>query len=275
MPENRLAFVLEGPDNRLELSVFARKVGQFLDLLNNTAKESGEKDVVFNVVNLSHSSPATIECEPMGKDLNQSATVCDAVEKNFRYVKEGKTDSLPHSVLTAMEKIAKFNPKKVVRAEVQIAGTGRKEKAVYKLDEKFAQQLSETRDYEETCINTIDGKLEQINIRNKANKFRIYTSLPTMPHLDCAFPPTLFEKVQTALGSYVSVSGECFYRPDEMMPYKMEVRGIEILPPPEELPSLRDIYGIFPDLTGGKSSEQFVREIRDGWYKGKGRGRGK
>lgn len=269
MPENRLTFVLEGPDNRLELSVFAQKVKHFLDLLNNTAKESGEKDVVFNVVNLSHSSPATIECEPVGKDLDQSATVCDALEKNFKYVAEGKTDSIPNSVLSAMEKIAKFNPKKVVRAEVQVAGARRVGKAVYRLDEKFAQQLSEARDYEQSEISTIDGKLEEANIHSKPGSFRIYTSFPAFPSLKCEFPPVLLERVQKALGSYVSVSGECFYRPGEMVPYKMEVKGMEILPPSEDLPSFEDIYGMAPGLTGGKSSEQFVREIRDEWDKDK------
>ena len=121
--------------------------------------------------------------------------------------------------------------------------------------------------YEQSEISTIDGKLEEIDIHSNPNRFRIYTSLPTMPHLDCTFPPTLLEEVRTALGSYVSVSGECFYRSSDMMPYRMEVRGIEILPPPEELPSFEDIRGMCPGLTGGKSSEQFVREMRDEWDK--------
>jgi len=45
----------------------------------------------------------------------------------------------------------------------------------------------------------------------------------------------------------------------------MEVRGIESLSPTQELPSLRELYGIAPNITGDKSSEQFVREIRDEW----------
>ena len=35
----------------------------------------------------------------------------------------------------------------------------------------------------------------------------------------------------------------------------------------EALPTLSDLYGIAPGATGGKSSEQFVRELRDAWDK--------
>ena len=43
----------------------------------------------------------------------------------------------------------------------------------------------------------------------------------------------------------------------------------EVLPPTEQLPTLSDLFGIAPGATGEKSSEQFVRELRDSWDEGK------
>ena len=107
--------------------------------------------------------------------------------------------------------------------------------------------------------------LKRINIHNNTNTFRIYTSLPAFSSVNCEFPPNLLERVQNSLGFFVSVSGECFYRPEAPFPYKMNVQEMEVLPPTEELPTLSDLYGIAPGATGSKSSEQFVRELRDRW----------
>ena len=51
-----------------------------------------------------------------------------------------------------------------------------------------------------------------------------------------------------------------------------EVRGddedMRVLSPSSEIPSLSELRGIAPEATRGKSSEQFVRELRDSWGKG-------
>ena len=128
-------------------------------------------------------------------------------------------------------------------------------------------ECSEKQRDEQAVINTIDGWLEQINIHNRANTFKIYASLPSVFSVRCKFPQDLLEKVQNSLGTFVSVSGECFYRPDAAFPYKIDVREMDALPPSENLPSLDDLYGIAPDATGDKTTEEFVRESRNAWSK--------
>ena len=61
--------------------------------------------------------------------------------------------------------------------------------------------------------STIDGRLEQINIHNNVNTFRIYASSPASYSVNCGFPPNLLETVQSSPGAFVSVSGECLCRP--------------------------------------------------------------
>ncbi len=267
MNKKRFVFTIEGleQNNRhLELSVFAEKVKQFRDFLKISADESGKNDIAFNVVGLSHSSPATIECEPAGKNMANNVAAFESVRKNLNLVENRQTRNLSHRTLYAMEDLAEFNPQKIARAEIQLISEDDKEECVYKLDEGFREKLNEARSSEEKIVSTIDGKLEKINIHNNANTFTIYTFVSSVV---CKFPKDLLGEVQSALGSFVSVWGECSYRPDAAFPYKISVREMKVLPPGEEVPSLRDLYGIAPDATGGKSSEQFVREMRDEWGK--------
>lgn len=271
MAGRKIALTLEGPsenNGRLELSVFAGKIRHFLDLLKRSAKESSEKTVVFHVVHLSHASPAIIECEPVAEDMTASMVALDFVDRSLACVEEENTQRLSHAVLSALEQLAESKPTTIERTEVRIIGPDAEDERAYSLDDEFRDRLSNARRVEERVVSTIDGRLEQINIHENANTFRIYISLPDFSYVNCEFQQNLFEKVQSSLGAFVSVSGECYYHPDAAFPYKMSVREMEILPPAGELPSLGDLYGIAPGATGDKSSEQFVRELRDKWDKG-------
>ena len=272
MNGNKISFTIEGPDeNRghLELSVFAEKVRHFLDLLNVSVKDRGDESVVFHVVRLSHSSPATIECQPRAEGRESAAAAVHAVGESLRQVEEKKTQNLSHPVLSSMEQLVKFNPTKIVRAELHILGSEVEDKRIYKLDDTFKERLSHARRMEERVISTIDGRLEQINIHNNANTFRIYTALPILSSLNCVFQGNLLERMQNSLGSFVSVSGECFYRPESPFPYKIHVRNMVVLPSTEELPSLSDLYGIAPSGEREQLSERLVRELRNGWGRDK------
>lgn len=269
MTRNRISLTLEGVqenNGHLELSVFAEKIRHFLDLLNASVKEHCEDIVAFHVVRLSHSSPVTIECGAIAEGELAAAAV-HAIGENLTCVEENTTQNLSHTVLSAMEQLVKFRPSNVAWAEVRVFGSDVEDKRIYKLDDDFKERLRHARRVEERVISTIDGRLEQINIHNNAKTFRIYTALPIFSSLNCVFSGNLLETVQNSLGSFVSVSSECVYRPEAPFPYKMHVRDMTTLPSKEVLPSLRDLYGIAPSGEGEKPSERFVRERRDGWGK--------
>ena len=265
--KNMLILKMEGPaqsGRHLELSVFVEKTRQFHNFLKVSAKDSGADGITFDVVALSHSSPAFIGCVPVsrGGDVPPSAIV-NRIKETLDLTQERQTRGLSHPVLDSLEKLVNHNPNKIRTIEIQ-AGDGDADNAKrYRLDEEFKQNLREARRQEDRDISTVDGKLEQINIHKNANTFRIYTFASSS--VVCKFPKDMQNSVQSALGRFVSVRGECFYRPNARFPHKINAREMEILPPAEELPSLSDLQGIAPGATGGKSSEQFVRELRDEW----------
>ena len=267
--KNRLILKMEGPEqsgHHVELSVFAEKTRQFLNFLKISAKDSGEDRATFHIVNISHSSPITIECTPadQGVGVAYASVICDGIMKNLDLTKSRQTRDLSHPVLDSLEKLANYSREKITRLEILAIADDADSEKIYKLDDDFKENLSHARNRKDKVISTVDGKLEQINVHKNANTFRLYTATSSVA---CRFPKDLLNDVQGALGKFVSVWGECLYRPDVAVPYRINVREMEILPPAEELPSLNDLRGIAPDATQGKSSEQFVRELRDGWGK--------
>ncbi len=268
--KNKIVFQLEGPaqkDHHLELSVFAEKSKQFSDFLKASAAAGGAGDLSFRTVALSHSSPTTVECELIGKESNSAAVALNSIRDNLDLVAQGKAGSLSPAVLHAVEKLTEPDSQKILRPKIQIISDDYEDECVYELNDHFRKSLLAVQKEEENVISTVDGKLEEINIHKDLNTFRIYLSVPRAASVSCKFPSDLLEKVQGALGRYVSVSGECTYHFDNPVPYKIDVQEIEVLPPSDELPSLMDLYGIAPDATGEKSAVEFVRELRDNWDK--------
>ena len=265
--KNSLVLKLEGPeknDCHLALSVFAEKLRQFNVFLTSSAKDGNQDRTTFQVVNLSHSSPAMLECKPISENLLPTTGTIIQIQQDLDSVQSNEAQYLSNTALSALENLARFDQKKIARAEIQVIGE-ESEVYVYPLNDRFREALRAARDAEDRVISTIDGKLEQINIHKDQNTFRIYPDLPNRPAVVCQFPAQLLTEVQKALGRFVSVRGECFYRPNAAFAYRITVQEMTILPPDSELPSLRDLYGIAPDATGDKTTEQFVRQLRDEW----------
>ena len=269
---NTIIFRIEGMEqhaNHLELSVFAKKIMAFQNFLNASLKETRENEVFFELVNISHSSPVTIECNARSRhpliDEANCSRVINNINQALNWVSDGEAHRLSNPLLSAMEKLAVTDADKIGLSEIQIINGESEPSHVCQLNDRFRENMKKSRLDEERDVGTVDGKLEKINIHNGVNTFRIYSELSVMPYVDCKFPSELCEQAQSALGRYVSVLGECFYRPGAPFPYKVTVREMNILPPTADLPTLSDLYGIAPNATGGLSSEDFVRKLRDEW----------
>ncbi len=266
MSTHRIVIEMEGPGangKHLDLQFFLEKVGQLRVFLNSIVKDEDRKQVGLALVGLSHSSPAVLECQPHRKN-EPDASVVRACNHYMGLVDTGKAADIPHPILSAMESLAEIKPNKIARAELRTTGSTPDEVHIWKLDDAFRGKLAQARSEDDTQIDTIDGKLEAIDIHGKRT-FKIFTWVPFAASVKCTFPQDMLEQVTAALDKWVSVSGECRNRPDAIMPHEIQVREIEVLPPTNELPSLNDLYGIAPKATGDKTPEEFVRELRDQW----------
>ncbi|MBI3465124.1 MAG: hypothetical protein HY000_19015 [Planctomycetes bacterium] len=107
----------------------------------------------------------------------------------------------------------------------------------------------------------VSGRLERLNVHNR-NEFVLYPPI-IGASIVCHFPDELFERVRDAIKRSVTVCGTLFYVPDKPFPDRVHVRALEIHPPDDELPKLRELRGSFRGCTDGLSSVEFVRSTRD------------
>ena len=77
--------------------------------------------------------------------------------------------------------------------------------------------------------------------------------------VQCSLEGELISQAKEAIGRRVNVFGRKLSSKDgkskAVLGWKMRV-----LPPPEELPSVKDIVGISPNMTGGLSSEVYIKQ---------------
>ncbi|MFO0966088.1 MAG: hypothetical protein U0793_10965 [Gemmataceae bacterium] len=110
-----------------------------------------------------------------------------------------------------------------------------------------------------TTEGYVKGRLERVNLHN-LNEFVVYS--PLGYDVKCTFEEELFPEVQRALKATVTVFGRLHYREDSVHPDRVDVKSLEIHPPDDELPRLRDLKGTWAGATGGLTAAEFLRSIR-------------
>ena len=108
-------------------------------------------------------------------------------------------------------------------------------------------------------IGSLIGRLGQIDVDNR-REFRLFDR-----HTDWATPvtyePEHLGTLTDALGEIVIASGE-LWSDEQDQPLRLEITDLEVIDT-ENLPSVADVSGIAPNFTGGLSSEEYVRRLRD------------
>lgn len=269
--ENKIILTVDGAEknqHRLDFSTFVEKIKRFGELLKCTAqvaaKETGEQ-VEFDVGKITRLNPVRMETVPVARKELAATVAVSLFAKNMDLVDQGITEGVAHSVLLAMKDVANYNKKDFSRTVIQvIASDYTKHDHAYTLDDQWVKVLTRACDGR-ACISTVDGKLDQINIHSNPYTCKVYPRLLKSSPITCKFDGDLLQKVRGLLGTFVSVRGECLYRAGKAYPHEMKLRKIEKLPSGDDAPTWQDIYGIAPNITGGLSSEEFIRRQRNEW----------
>jgi len=275
---NRISLELMGldeNDGHLDLVVFSQKIRDLHKLIKVNVEEYASKQgipsdqIAIRVVNLQHNSPAQVVCEAVCTSGPHKAPFEELVN-TLKSVRSGNTGNISYEYVSALRNLALGRASEIHHAELEI--NNGEDKNSYKLsfDHDFVKEVEKVErliNTEEIILSTVDGKLEQINLHNNTNTFKIYDTVLGYS-IECKFPENLREEAVKAIDKSVSVFGECKYRMRDNFPHHIKVQEMEILPNPSELPSLGDLRGIAPNITGGKSPEEFVRELREEWDTG-------
>jgi hypothetical protein len=257
--------VVEGTerDGHVRLDVFLQELRRLHGALSkvDASLVDGQRNSHFAVVGLSHSSPATVELEPRVEPNRQDVRplvvgrLIDAIESVELGVVSNDTD---YDLLADLRGLAAPVGSTLKAATLNVGGRS------FDLTPDFARRIDAQLAEYESCVGTIEGMLERINVHADANVFTIYPDIG--PRLvTCHFGHDLVETAVAAVKRRVAVTGLMRYRKLAAFPYQIDVTEIEIYDPEDSLPGWGDLRGIAPDATGNASSEDFLARFRDGW----------
>ncbi|MGD0707407.1 MAG: hypothetical protein ABSA51_03025 [Anaerolineaceae bacterium] len=240
-----------------------------LDILKKALTETqtilSEKNFAyFRIVDLRQNSPAAIVLEAVPLTTENESKTQSLIDKFFRSIDEihhGKyPEGFTKDTFDAYKDLTSLREKKKI-TEIVISRDGENPDHLYNLSNNIEKIVGE----DEFEAGSYTGMLDAINIHNQ-NVFYIYPT-SNLPKLKCAFSDELKKDAVSAIGKYVTVFGQKRLKPniEKTLPYEMHAMRIEILPDEDTLPTLGELRGISPNITKGKSSEDFIRGIRNEW----------
>jgi hypothetical protein len=251
----------DGGDVRL--SEFVEQLNLIRDALRETGhaiygRESPE--IEFRVVDLRHSSPATVVIKPIAQRGQKAKVirVCNGLVTNLTTLKAKRKPPAyaDLSTLEAYRDIARPLQKHVQRLDIS---TGKNK--VVSIDRSFQQTVEDVIGPDISATGSISGILERVNLHN-AQRFDIYPKVGPK-RIRCSFGEDLMEDVRRGLKRHITVLGKLRYKTWDKFPYAINAEGIDVHELDEDLPSIYDLQGIAPDATGALSSEEFMRTTRE------------
>lgn len=264
---NRLKLTLKGEvsDNEnVRLSDLIDQLKAVKDVLNSLDKRvagSKKPTLYYRVVGLSMNSPATIEVEavaPQGKQDFSSVIVRDFIN-GLKFIGSGKRpEGADYDILDSFRDMA--GPLKRHLSTLRIEGAGE----FVEVSRDIEQRVDVILGPDQVEIGSIRGSLELIDLHNGKNLFRIYPVLGAST-IKCHFPNKLLTQAIQGLNHFVKVQGELHIKSREKFPHFIEIHSIEVLPEESDIPSLRALRGFAKGAYAGKSSVDYISDIRDEW----------
>lgn len=255
----------ESDREHVSLNDFSFQLEALRKVLSNTESSlSGEQaEIDWQIVDLKHSSPAEIVLRPIDAhtDADKEDIISETVNRVIGCFKM-LSENIPPPAEMSQQLLGHYKnfsdkvQKGILRVSLK-SGTD-----TVKVNENVKAAIEAVTLSETKSVGTVEGRLEFLNIHADRNIFRIYSAIPP-EKVNCFFPPDKIEEAREALGRKIRVSGELTYPKGNDFPRDVKVQTIELLPDDDDLPSLMDLRGVAPDVTGDLSSEEFVRNLRD------------
>ena len=262
----RIHLRLEGRGDTPDVSLddFVSELAALKSSLEHTdrALSGGRRSTEWVVVELSHSSPATVVVEGRGLSHEPWAREAqDLVLTEFTHALKTLARDEPLPTHFSSVAVGAFRalaaPAGANRLDAQVIVDGEIIDITPSIEVSAAKQIEKEVESE----GRYKGLLEFLNIHGRKSEFRIYP--PAGPNfVTCEFDPAMLSEAQAAVGANVSVDGTLVYRARQPFPHRIRVARILVSPRDDDLPGWQELRGLVPGLTGGRPAEEWVREAR-------------
>jgi len=253
-PEKRLTLRLEPSENFVTVDVFVAAMNHFRRAVKGLTSGDGKK-VDWVIAGLKMGS-AEAAVEPIG----DPAAGLRAVELGLAAIDalEGRKqlpDGVPDEFVDGMRDLADLGIRSKVRTK---AGRASHLVVLTRNVVETAEELHEPESAQE--FGSIEGSLEGLDIHGKF-ECAIYTDFGGH-RVVTEFEEKTLAKIMTAFGKRVLARGTITSN-KLGRPIRIQAETLEVIPSDDDLPSIDDLVGIAPDITGKLSTDHFIRSLRE------------
>ena len=252
--QHTIALRLEGLDadhKHVRLDDFLAQLSALQDALTCIDHEAnGRTTLYYRVVDLRHSSPATVKIEPVLRESFRKAGIKSRYRNSAQIVHHRFFDSLKsirfqgHTIdNTAEQTLDAFGQLIDGLGKAFTTGSIFNDAANVPLDVGLSENLDILIKPGLVSRGSVVGKLLSISFA-RGNKFYLYPQIgPTS--IACHFDEDLERKARSCIKRRVRVFGRKYFRPNTGHPFRVEVSAIEELRPPRTFIQLGERKNIF------------------------------
>lgn len=274
-PKIRITIGSAAGNHDVPLPEFTRIVNSSYALLRNVAKIALGKghDCNFLLSGLSHSSPASMDITPASETRQFAALdIANELREESGVLASGNGANLPGSSLKAWEdflspcikdKISGLTIKSLdsdsIVGDIVMQTNRSMIEAVKKIrvEEKIWMEEIE-------CQTSVTGKVELLNL-HKRKYLVVFSRVEEWNPVKVYFGKHIQDEAVKCVDKYVEIFGMGKHRSGDALPYEMKMDEIQRLPDEEDIPKFSKMRGIAPNITGGKSVQEYMDDIRKEW----------
>lgn len=268
--QEKLTLHLEGlPEDGgdVRLNIFADKLSALKTALHATDKflhGFAEESVDFLVADLTHNSPAAISITAQTHGLHPTFP-----QEIFEYFsglmgklsqKTGVTTLVPNlRLLTSIKALVSGYGKKY--SGMWFSGNA---ETLAIVNAETLTNIEQQLIKRHHSIGSVRGVIQRYNSEAKEKSFHLTT--PLGQSIKCKFDESQREQASSAVEKNVIIHGFLTYWDGDYFPCEVNVRRIEIIEPDDSLQTLTGLIGSAKAITEGQLSNEFIKNIRNGWH---------
>lgn len=263
-------------EDKIDYETFSHQVSKFHSLLK-AIQEEGNHDVSFEIKTLSYDSPLSTAIEVKGHGSANFTENFAAINNELKALFEDPDamhKDMIDSVISyprASKKIfSKYKDLATPVSEMKLSeatiGISIDSKTISSLPITDTGYIKLKDIIQHSFLGNIKsydsfaGKLIEIKLLEKYS-FTIRRNIGYK--INCIFTKDMLPKVKSLLNQDVTVAGLVSYSDKSSFPNKLIVKELAKKIRPEKQVSIMDLQGLAPDITDGKDSVEFIREMRD------------
>ncbi|NSW84487.1 MAG: hypothetical protein HPY90_14790 [Syntrophothermus sp.] len=254
MKRSGLSIDIDSKEGFVRIELFLDALQEFRGMLSSL--DTGYPEPLVWVITELSVGSAHAAVEPIGNP-QAGMVACSAAIRGLVALERG--EELPEAFRPALAYVRNLA---VIAhrtgASIAIGALDTVKRLTEKTLEAADRLLAQENILEETW-GSVEGTIEMVSLRNGL-QCNIYDNL-TDEKIECRVDESLFEEVRNALGKRIIATG----RLKQLAGRVRSMKVLQLIPfsSEEDLPSIDQVTGIAPDITGGLSIQEYIRRLRD------------